>query len=79
MFQRDQWGLVSPLPWGLSEQGGTAATSEALLSLFMQMGLIPREPALKPLSTGLVKFSQLLQCVCEQCLGPRASCFPLWI
>lgn len=56
MFQRDQWGLVSPLPWGLSEQGGTAATSEALLSLFMQMGLIPREPALKPLSTGLVKF-----------------------
>lgn len=52
MFQRDQWGLVSPFPWGLSEQGGTAATLQALLSLFMHTGLIPRDP----LSTGLVKF-----------------------
>lgn len=49
MFQRDQWGLVSPLLWGLSEQGGTAATSQALLSLFMHMGLIP-------LGRGLLKF-----------------------
>lgn len=49
MFQRDQWGLVSPIPWGLSKQGGTAATSQALLSLFMHMGLIP-------LGRGLLKF-----------------------
>lgn len=52
MCSRGSVGAGQPLPLGLSEQGGTAATSQAPLSLFMHTGLTPWDP----LSTETVKF-----------------------